>query len=141
MKKNTTKQTASYMTLTFALLAFAQSGQTMAELAHTVGKYPMAVAWITPFLIDGALIQLGMSRLALGKNAPKWMLVAIAAAIVLSIVLNCAAHGALGAIAPIMLAVSFESWVKLAESPAAKGARTKTARAKSRTATKALRVA
>jgi hypothetical protein len=127
MNKTELSKRASYLTASFATLAFAQSGHTMASIAMTHGGYDPVVAWITPVLIDGALVQLGLTKVALGSKAPKWLTVTIWGSIALSMGLNCLGHGWLGLIAPAMLAVSFESWVRLMESPAQTGARTKRA--------------
>lgn len=124
------KNKAGYITASFATLAFAQSGHTMAQIAIEHGNYSPVVAWITPFLIDGALVQLGLTRLALGSKAPKWLSGVIWAAIALSVALNVWGHGPLGAIAPLMLAVSFESWLRLVEPPSAKATRTRRAKRK-----------
>lgn len=129
MKKAKLQAHASRLTITFATLAFAQSGHTMATLAIEHGGYSPAVAWITPFLIDGALVQLGLTRAALGAQSPKWLSITIWAAIALSIALNVMGHGWLGAIAPVMLAVSFESWMRPIEPPSRKAARTKARKA------------
>lgn len=128
IKKSQLAKRASHLTAAFAALAFTQSAHTMANIAITHGNYSPVVAWITPFLIDGALVQLGLVKVALGSKAPLWLTLAIYASIALSIALNCMAHGWLGAIAPTMLAISFESWVKLTESPAQAAARTKAKR-------------
>ena len=106
--------------LTIAALSFVLSFHALSVLGVQSKAFPPELAWIFPLIIDGAIIcfSLAALRAALEKEPTKFYSLLIVAATLSSVIFNVLSieEGALGrvlaAFPPILLAISFETFLK-----------------------------